>query len=131
MCKLCEILIKDKYPDPAGNRESMPTKYHRFCVDLPTVRIQQRHFQDVHNAIKGHFTNTVNSLLDNDFRFRDIARPYRDIESDLALTYAIRNFSAHTIKEKKVIYQRFTDIVERILDSFFFIFEKKFPKKNS
>ena len=134
LCKLCEILLRVRYPDPiqAGRREKpLVQKYHKFCEEkLEAPHIRQNDFQDVNDDFKLHFTNTLRKLLKNKYDFSSLTDDPKEIESDLALAYGLRNFSAHKVQDKRIIYKKFPDIVQSVLNTFFFIVEKKFPVKN-
>lgn len=65
----------------------------------------------------------LRSLLDEKFFFLDNTKPTM-ADGDFLITYCLRNYSAHNIESQKIIYERFFEIVQRILNALFFTVEK-------
>ena len=63
------------------------------------------------------------SLLEENFFFSDNTKPTMT-DGDFLITYCLRNYSAHNIESPKIIYERFFEIVQRILNALFFTVEK-------
>jgi hypothetical protein len=69
------------------------------------------------------FSSTLKSLLDSTFHFKDGTSPL-PIETDLAISYGIRNYGAHRIEDQVVVYENFDDIARRLLNALFFAVER-------
>jgi hypothetical protein len=79
------------------------------------------------NEVNKQFNKTpeqaLRSLLEENFFFSDNTKPTM-ADGDFLITYGLRNYSAHNIESRKIIYERFFEIVQRILNTLFFTVEK-------
>lgn len=132
LCKLCEVILKKIKNET--RYQDLHSCYNEFCHD-PKVRLRLggRNLINLGNLDANEFKTTLKWLLNRSIRqenkFPSLLTP-KSIEYDITLAYGLRNFSAHKIQVKKVIYDNFEEVVQSILNTFFFIVEKKLPEKN-
>lgn len=69
-----------------------------------------------------NFPKVANELLTGAFRFSD-GSILNLAETDVALAYGLRNLGAHRIESLPIIYQRFEDISQRIMNVLFLAVE--------
>ena len=79
--------------------------------------------KEINTAFTGDFSGVVSRLLSGTWTFRDGTNLSLS-ELDLALSYGLRNFSAHRIESIPVIYKQFEDIFQRIINVLFLSIEK-------
>ena len=72
------------------------------------------------------FEATINGLLKKNYSHSDFLTVVQPIAYDISLAYFLRNFGGHNIREQRVICQQFENIIHSILNTLFFIIEKKF-----
>ena len=123
LCKLCDVVLRKLYPPRAKDRDTLPEKYSYLCED-GTVKLNLRKDDFIQANTDMYSVSTIDLLLENNYKFPNVKKP-TGIESDLALAYGLRNFSAHRIEENQIIYQKYEKITKHILNAFFFIVEKK------
>lgn len=70
-----------------------------------------------------NFADMVEQQLSGTYRTKD-NRKLEPMETHLVLTYQLRNFSAHTMQSQKVLWDRFPQILQSVLNTFFFGVEK-------
>lgn len=78
---------------------------------------------EVNTQFNASFEQTLVSLMEENFTFSDRTKPTL-VDSDFLITYGFRNYSAHNIESQTIIYERFFEIVQRILNALFFTIEK-------
>lgn len=78
---------------------------------------------EINKAFDSSFSNTLKELLDSQYQFSDGTMPTR-IEEDFAIAYSLRNFGAHRIEDQSIVYRRFQQISQRLLNTLFFSIEK-------
>lgn len=91
----------------------------RGCVSIKSDKIGI----EVNKRFKCKFHQTFSEILDGKFTFTDKTKP-TNVESDYFITYGFRNYGAHNLESQKIINDRFTEIVQRILNSLFTLVEK-------
>jgi hypothetical protein len=79
--------------------------------------------REANDKFKTNFGNTLVEFLSGTFTFADNSKP-TSIETDLLVVYGFRNYSAHSIESQKIIYQKFFEIIQRVLNALFFSVEK-------
>jgi len=62
-------------------------------------------------------------LLDSTYVYENGKKP-SPIEEDLLILYGFRNSGAHDLNSKKLVYENFEVISQRVLNALFFIIEK-------
>jgi hypothetical protein len=78
---------------------------------------------ELNTGFNHNFTKMITDILNETWTFQDgshLSLP----EINLALSYGLRNFSAHKIVSVPVIYQRFEDIFQRVINVLFLSVEK-------
>jgi hypothetical protein len=75
------------------------------------------------SCINADFEKAIVELLDGKFCFVDGSRP-SGIDADFLLAYGFRNHGAHNIEAEGFICDRFSDIIQRILNTLFYFVEK-------
>jgi len=86
-------------------------------------KCRQMNLNSVDQSQKVNFDLTVGQLINNEYHFprkKNITPLYIDI----CLCYCIRNFSAHNVHLTNTIANRFAEILQRVLNVFFFCVEK-------
>lgn len=78
---------------------------------------------EVNKQFNVNFEQALILLLEENFLFSDKMKP-TIADGDFLITYGFRNYSAHNIESRKIIYERFFEIVQRILNALFFTVEK-------
>jgi hypothetical protein len=73
--------------------------------------------------INGKFNNNFNQTMYDILKGKYLAQR-TDNEKDFAVAYGIRNTGAHEIKNLEVIYNRFPELAQIILNAFFLTIEK-------
>ena len=69
------------------------------------------------------FSVTLRALLDSTYVYENGNKPSH-IEEDLLILYGFRNAAAHDLNSKKLVYENFEKISQRVLNALFFIIEK-------
>lgn len=82
---------------------------------------QQHYHATISNArlTRDNFGEMVQHILRGIYRTKDNRR-LEPMEAHLVLTYQLRNFSAHTIQSQQVLWERFPQILQSVLNTFFF-----------
>ncbi len=70
-----------------------------------------------------NFAEMVQDILHGTYRTKD-NRQLELMETHLVLTYQLRNFSAHTMQSQEVLWKRFPEILQSVLNTIFFGVEK-------
>ncbi|MBI4928603.1 MAG: hypothetical protein HY835_12615 [Anaerolineae bacterium] len=76
------------------------------------------HLNNINSRQNRDFENTINELLKQKFKYDDKTFPSR-LECDIAIAYCLRNHSAHSVNSYPIIYKRFTEIRQSILNVLF------------
>ncbi len=70
-----------------------------------------------------NFNNVLGVLLDG--RYRDErGESLEPLERDVVLAYRLRNYSAHSVKSQRVLWERFPEVLQPLFNSFFLAVEK-------
>lgn len=78
--------------------------------------------EELNDDFKGDAATTVRRLLDGSYNYKDGTAPV-GIEVDFALAYGLRNLRAHEIAALRVVWERFDELVQAILNSMFYTVE--------
>ncbi len=84
---------------------------------------RQQNLNSVDRSQKENFDLTIVQLLNREYRFPK-ANNITPIYIDLCLCYCIRNFSAHNIYLTNTVATKFDEILQRVLNAFFYCVEK-------
>lgn len=122
LCKLVEILLKKIY-----SVSDLSNCIVSFSQDENVnLNLRGNNLNFFNEEIESKFKNTITGLINHNYsNINFLTRPL-NIEYDIALTYCLRNFGGHKIEEQETIYKEFSKIVQSILNSIFFIIEKKY-----
>lgn len=84
----------------------------------------------VNNAhlTRKNFQEVIAALLGGSYRTKE-GRALQELERDLVLAYQLRNFSAHTVRSQKVLWDRFPEILQAIMNCFFLGIEQLAERK--
>jgi len=72
------------------------------------------------DEITNNFEKTVEDLTNQKFKSKQII----NLEADFWLCYGLRNFSAHSIKSQKILWVKYTDILQSLMNVLFLAIEK-------
>lgn len=129
ICKVCESVLKKIYEGRnTTNKEwLLPKLFDELCDDTGVGLIQNDFDQGLNNDRKEMcgFHTTILLLLNEAYIFKNLPVPNEDIGYNLGMTYILRNFGGHDIKEMDIIYDNFEEIFKRVLFTFFYIVEMK------
>lgn len=93
-----------------------------YLSSASLLDLNQARLSELNNAFRLDFANTINNLLAGTWKFSDGLAP-SEAEVDVALTYGIRNLSAHRVQSIPVMYNRFEDISQRTMNTLFLVVE--------
>jgi hypothetical protein len=72
----------------------------------------------------GNFEAILASLIDGTYRDTHGIAP-EPLERDVLVAYRLRNYSAHSVKSQKYLWDRFTDITQSLFNALFLGIEKR------
>lgn len=117
-CIVAEELLKKAY-----GKTTWPCYLDKFASQNSLPNLTQDNAANITGEFNNDFKKTLNNLLDSSYTYKNGTRP-SDIEVDLLILYGIRNTSAHNLNSEKLIYEKFEEISQRILNALFFIIER-------
>ncbi len=118
LCLIIDNVIKNKNPSEWRFSEQL-----KFLSRTCSLSLDDSKIRKLNEAFTNDFSGALKSLLLSQYKFQD-GSALQSIEEDLAITYGFRNFGAHKIEDQPVVYKNFGEIINRILNSLFFIIEK-------
>lgn len=74
---------------------------------------------NINDELNDDFASSIQNLLDSKIGNQQVKR----LESDFWLCYGLRNYSAHTIASQKLLWDKFTVILQSILNVFYHTIE--------
>lgn len=121
LCLIVECLL-------ARSSKTSGNKLFNLIANLPAgsgVDLPKQEMQEINTAFrdKDKFGSTLQTFLENNWK-KLAGAPLNAAEQSLGITYGLRNFSAHRIEEHPIIYQRFEELVQHVLNALFFTIEK-------
>lgn len=140
LCKLAEVLLKRRYQK---QEILMINKYNKnsknkgldfihyidyFCQDTSIhLSLRTNNIGYLNKELKNNqtFSSTIKGIANHSYSHNNFVSSPLPIEYDIALTYCLRNFGGHTIKDQRTLSEEFEKIVISILNFIFLIIEKK------
>jgi hypothetical protein len=117
LCLIIEEAIKEKdntrYP---ANRPIYFSNRVSFLSQTAGLTIH-RNLSRISADCASDFVGTLSMLLDSTYNLAN------GIEEDLSIALAFRNFAAHSIESLKLVYEKFEEIFQRVLNALFFSVE--------
>lgn len=117
LCLIIENLLKHINKD----KKSFIHQLRTFSSKTP-LNLSGNKPDEINENQIGNFKLTVEEILASKFVFRD-GSTLSAIDENFALAYIFRNFGAHKIEDQAIIYEKFPEIVNRILYALFFVIE--------
>jgi hypothetical protein len=91
-----------------------------FLSDATALTLNQHRLTDeIGGTYKTNFSNAIENLLANTFRFSDRSAP-APIETDLAIAHCFRNHGANRIEDQPIVCNNFERIITSILNALFY-----------
>ncbi|MBU0978220.1 hypothetical protein KKF92_00095 [Patescibacteria group bacterium] len=119
-----------KWNNPGGSRWKFAAHLHELAKHegwIPSSTTIKSYMQDLNvtNRSGNDFENWCKDLAgDGGRKYRtQNGRKLSTIEADFVLAYGLRNFSAHSIKSQKILWNLYTGILQSLLNSLFKILE--------
>jgi hypothetical protein len=94
-----------------------------YMASRSFLNLNSKKAGEANQRFKADFKSTLSDLLQGTFSFSDRSQPDR-MATDFLITYGFRNHSAHSIESKKIVYENFPNIIQRVLNSLFLSVEK-------
>jgi len=120
LCLIIENVIALKNPKKRQFSDHIIFLCNQAGLSLNINKVKE---QLNHEGFKKDFPGTLQKIIDSKYTFLD-GSPLLLIEGDLAITYGFRNFGAHRLEDQPIIYKRFAEFVQKILNVLFFSIEK-------
>jgi hypothetical protein len=109
--------------NPAANSFIDHAEYLSQRAGIPITNAKLRELNQSFNA---DFDSTILSLLDGNFVFSDGSTLTR-MQSDIAIAYGMRNRAAHDLTPTPVMWQRFHEIMQVLLNVLFMTIDFTYP----
>lgn len=121
-CKLFECLLGKFY-----SSRNLIMKINNFCQDSQVnLNLRQANLHILNEERDRDFSNTISNLINCTYTHNSFLQSPSDIEYDLALTYALRNFGGHKIEDQNILRENFEKIIEALMNSIFLLIDYKF-----
>lgn len=123
ICLVIESLLKNK--DTTNYRQGqLPYFSNRiyFLSRECNLSLRSHRLQQIKNDAQD-FRNTVENLLNSTYTMSS-GHSLLPIEEDIAISYILRNFGAHTLQGQRIIYENFESLIQRVFNVLFFVIEK-------
>jgi hypothetical protein len=82
------------------------------------IQLTKKKLKEANKAFQSDFSRTAQDLLDSTFTFNDGSTPNL-LQSDLIITYGLRNRGAHNISSSPLLWQRYGEIRRSVFNTFF------------
>ena len=69
--------------------------------------------------LNDEFTDNFRKIVENLLIAKVGSKQLKPLEADLWLCYGLRNFTAHNVSSQKVLWEKFTEVLQSILNVFF------------
>jgi len=114
LCLIIEEVIKEK--DDTNYRNNIAYFSNRivFLSQKAHLALNSSRLKQIRKDLDTDFAGVLNMLLNSTYGLT------KGMEEDLAIAYAFRNFAAHSLESLKLVYEKFEDILQRILNALFF-----------
>lgn len=123
LCLIVDAIIRNKNPDPDKWRF---IDQLAFLSSQSSLSLDTKKLGELNKDFDSDFSNALQKLLNSNYKFGD-GSSLQQIEEDLGITYGFRNFGAHRIEAQPIIYEKFEEISQRIVNALFFSIEKLYP----
>jgi len=118
LCLIIDSIIKRK------DSKTKFVEHFNFLFNKGLLSVDSnKAANEVNKQFNVNFEQALIFLLEENFLFLDKTKPTM-ADGDFLITYGFRNYSAHNIESQKIIYERFFEVVQRILNTLFFAVEK-------
>lgn len=122
LCRTLERVIENK--NPAAGTGFISFYKEVLFLSEPSTHITSLSFtRNQLGKINGRFNKAFNKTMYDILKGRYL-KLRTDNEKDFAIAYGIRNSGAHDIRNLQVIYNRFPELAQNILNAFFLTIEK-------
>ncbi len=85
-------------------------------------KINKNHLLEINDKKRDNPDNVIQDLLNGNMSFSDGYKP-KKLECDVYLSYCLRNYSAHNINALSIIWERFWEVQQRIMNVLFLAVE--------
>lgn len=94
--------------------------------DFPSHHQAERYRHAIGNArlYDENFEHVLGSLLDGTYRTNDGAA-LDPLERDVMVAYRLRNYSAHSVKSQRYLWQRFPEVTQAVYNALFLAIQKR------
>lgn len=126
LCLVIDSVIHYKNTSKPKNKNKKENTYidhMAFLSDSYGLSLSIDRLIEINNAFIREFPIVIAGLLNGTWTFKDGTK-LSPSEADLALSYGLRNFSAHRIQSIPVIYENIEDIFQRVINVLFLSVEK-------
>ena len=117
LCLVIDLIIK------TADSKQYFAEHFDYMASQSLLTVNTAKAREANDKFKADFGRTLVELLSGTFTFADNSKP-TPLETDLLVVYGFRNYSAHSIESQKVIYEKFLEIIQRVLNALFFVIEK-------
>lgn len=93
-----------------------------FLSSALRFNLNKDRLSKLNSAFRQDFMNVTSTLIAGTWKFGD-GLALSEAEVDMALAYGLRNLSAHRIESFPVIYEKFNDISQRVMNVLFLVAE--------
>jgi hypothetical protein len=124
ICLVIESLLRNK--DVTKYRKGQVPYFSNriyFLSRACGLSLRSQRLKKIGKDAQADFRNTVENLLNSTYPMGS-GPPLLPIEEDLAISYILRNFRAHTLQGQRIIYENFESLIQRVSNMLFFVLEK-------
>ena len=127
-CIVAEELLRNVWvkKESKGKQESStwPVYLGMFASENSLPNLTQDEAGKINGKFSDDFNEALKVLLASGYTYKNGNKP-SPIEEDLLILYGFRNTGAHDLNSKKLVYENFEKISQKVLDALFFIIEKR------
>lgn len=124
ICLVIESLLKDK--DTTNYRQGQVPYFSNriyFLSRACSLSLRSHRLKQIKKDALVDFRNPVENLMNSTYR-RGSGPSLLPIEEDIAISYILRNFRAHTLQGQQIICENFESLIQRVFNMLFFVIEK-------